>query len=102
MNKKAEQTAPLQSLFKIEHFPARMKRQTTALGNKERVLAFYRESAEALSKGAPLQRLIDMPVREQIGRFKYTVENDGIDAEYHRILSQLSVEIANAFVKEDV
>ncbi len=66
------------------------------------VLAFYRESAEALSKGAPLQRLIDMPVREQIGRFKYTVENDGIDAEYHRILSQLSVEIANAFVKEDV
>ena len=34
------------------------------------VLAFYEESSRALSEGASMNKLIGMPVREQIGRFK--------------------------------
>lgn len=41
-----------------------------------------------------------MPVREAIGRFKYTPE-DSLDREFTRINNQLSVEIANTFSKEE-
>ena len=40
------------------------------------VMAFYEKAVEALSGGASLQDLINMPVREQIGRFKYVHEDD--------------------------
>ena len=41
-----------------------------------------------------------MPAREQIGRFKYVTE-DALDTEYKKVDEELSVEIANALVKED-
>ena len=47
------------------------------------VNAFYDRAVEALSLGASLQKLISMPVREQIGRFKYVTE-DALDEEYKR------------------
>ena len=40
------------------------------------VLAFYEQSKKALEGGASIQNLIKMPVREQIGRFKYTKAED--------------------------
>ena len=40
------------------------------------VLAYYDQSVEALEKGAKLQNLINLPVREQIGRFKYVTEDE--------------------------
>lgn len=61
---------------------------------------FYEKSVEALGKGASLQKLISMPVREQIGRFKY-VKEDALDTEYAKVDEELGVQIANAFVKED-
>lgn len=64
------------------------------------VLAFYEESVEALSKGAPMQGLISMDVREKIGRYKYTLDDD-IETEYEKIMNELHVEIANTFGKED-
>jgi len=64
------------------------------------VLAFYEEASEALSKGASLNVLIKMPVRERIGRFKYTVEAD-LEKEYKSISEALHTEIANALGKED-
>ena len=64
------------------------------------VLAFYEESVEALSKGAPMQGLISMGVREKIGRYKYTLDAD-IETEYEKIMNELHVEIANTFGKED-
>jgi len=64
------------------------------------VLAFYDEASAALDKGAPLNALISMPVREQIGRFKYTLE-DNLDAQYKKISEELHTEIANALGKED-
>ena len=47
-----------------------------------------------------LRKLISMPVREQIGRFKY-VKEDALDAEFVKVDEELSAQIANAFVKED-
>ena len=64
------------------------------------VNAFYDRASAALSQGASLQKLISMPVREQIGRFKYVREDD-LDEEYRRTDENLSVQIANAFVKEE-
>ena len=66
----------------------------------ELVIGFYEQSAEALSEGADVEGLIKMPVREAIGRFKYTPE-DSLDREFTRINNQLSVEIANTFSKEE-
>ena len=64
------------------------------------VHAFYERSVAALGEGASLRKLISMPVREQIGRFKY-VKEDALDAEFVKVDEELSAQIANAFVKED-
>ena len=64
------------------------------------VNAFYERSVAALGEGASLRKLISMPVREQIGRFKY-VKEDALDAEFVKVDEELSAQIANAFVKED-
>ena len=64
------------------------------------VLAYYDQSVEALEKGAKLQNLINLPVREQIGRFKYVTE-DEIQKEYEKVKEKLHIEIANALGKED-
>ena len=64
------------------------------------VNAFYDRAVQALSEGASLQKLISMPVREQIGRFKY-VQEDALDEEFKKADEELSVQIANAFVKEE-
>lgn len=62
------------------------------------VNAFYEKASEALTKGASLQKLINMPVREQIGRFKY-VKEDELDAEYAKVNENLDAQIAGAFGK---
>ena len=64
------------------------------------VNAFYEKAAEALSKGAELRKLISMPVREQIGRFKY-IKEDALDEEYAKVQEELDAQIAAAFRKED-
>lgn len=64
------------------------------------VMAFYEKAVVALAEGAPLQKLINMPVREQIGRFKYTLEDD-LDQVYEEVKKELHVEIANSLGKED-
>ena len=64
------------------------------------VLAYYDQSVEALEKGAKLQNLINLPVREQIGRFKYVTE-DEIQKEYEKVKEELHIEVANALGKED-
>ncbi len=64
------------------------------------VLKFYEEGVEALNKGADVNGLIKMEVRERIGRFKYTL-NDDIQKEYDAITRELAAEIANQLGKED-
>ena len=64
------------------------------------VMAFYDKSAAALDKGANLNALINMPIRERIGRFKY-VKEDEIDQNYQDILYNLDVDIDNIIKKGD-
>ena len=60
---------------------------------------FFDRATDALKDGASLQKLISMPVREQIGRFKYVTE-DKLDEEFKQVDETLSAQIA-AFVKEE-
>ena len=64
------------------------------------VLAYYDKSVEALGNGAGVQDLIKLPVREQIGRYKYTLE-ENLDAEYQKVLDTLDTQIADVCGKED-
>ena len=64
------------------------------------VLAFYEKSVDALNKGADMNALIAMPVREKIGRYKYTTDAD-IESEYKNAEEELDKEVAAAFGKED-
>ncbi len=64
------------------------------------VLKFYEDGVAALEKGAEVNGLIKMEVRERIGRYKYTL-NDDIQKEYDAITKELAAEIANLLGKED-
>ena len=64
------------------------------------VLAFYEKSVDALNNGADMNALIAMPVREKIGRYKYTTDAD-IENEYKNVEEELDKEVAAAFGKED-
>ncbi len=65
------------------------------------VLAFYEEASQALAEHPrKMQALINMEVRERIGRFKYTKEEE-LDKEYEAIKSELEREVAAIAGKED-
>ena len=61
----------------------------------ELILAFYDKSLEALNKGASIEKIVSMPAREKIGRFKYAPENS-IDSEYNDILAELDSDVDEA------
>ena len=56
------------------------------------ILAYYDICSEALGKGADIERLAALDVREKIGRFKYIKEDD-IKVEFENIMQQLSKEV---------
>ena len=58
----------------------------------ELVLAFFDKSNEAMKKGASVEKLISMDVRESIGRFKY-VKTEDTEKQYSEILHALDKEI---------
>lgn len=64
------------------------------------VLGFYEQCTEALEQGAPIQGLLSMEVREQIGRYKYTPEED-LDVQYEAVKKKLASEIAGQIGKEE-
>ena len=66
----------------------------------ELILAFYDKSLEALNKGAAIEKIVSMPSRERIGRFKYTPE-DNIDSEYTEILADLDSDVDKAVKTSD-
>ena len=74
-------------------------KQYTMLGL---VLTYYDSCAKALSQGVSINALVKLPVREAIGRFKYT-PNERVEAEYANINRQLNGEIESliAKLKED-
>ncbi|MDY3895162.1 MAG: V-type ATP synthase subunit A, partial [Candidatus Fimenecus sp.] len=62
------------------------------------MLMYYDRSLDALNKGADIEKIAALPVREAIGRFKY-VKEENIDKEFAEINERLSSELAEA-VKE--
>ncbi|MBQ1601073.1 MAG: V-type ATP synthase subunit A, partial [Ruminococcus sp.] len=60
----------------------------------------YDKAREALSKGANIEMLVNIPVRERIGRFKYEPE-DKIQAEFESIETQLDAEISDVLKRSD-
>ncbi|MBS6952664.1 MAG: V-type ATP synthase subunit A [Enterocloster asparagiformis] len=64
------------------------------------VLAYYDQAGEALSKGVNIERLVNLPVRETIGRFKYTPEGE-LDAAYDKILDALRAEIGDELSRKE-
>lgn len=66
----------------------------------ELVLAFYDKSADALKRGASIRNILNMEVREKIGRFKYTLP-ENIDSEFKNIMDALTSEVEEAVGKED-
>ncbi|MBQ2944686.1 MAG: V-type ATP synthase subunit A [Ruminococcus sp.] len=58
----------------------------------ELILAFYDKASDALTKGANVDKLVAMNVRESIGRFKY-VPVDDTEKQYNEILVNLDKEI---------
>ena len=63
------------------------------------VLDYYDAAVEGLSKGIPVDSLVNLPVREQIGRFKYILP-DQIGPEYESIQRELASEIAELAAKQ--
>lgn len=59
------------------------------------ILSYYQKSLDALKDGVEIAVLVSLPVREQIGRFKYT-EPDQMESRYEAVLSMLDEELAQA------
>ena len=64
------------------------------------ILEFYKQSMEGLSNKVCFQDLLNLDVKEAVGRFKYIEEAD-CDAEYDRIMEQMKTSIQNLVDKGD-
>ena len=63
------------------------------------VLAYYDECRLVLEQGGSVDALVSLPVREQIGRFKY-VEEAKIQEQYEAILAEMTAEFDEIVQKE--
>ena len=63
------------------------------------ILEFFKQSMDGLSKGVWFQDLINMEVREAIGRFKY-VEEAKCGAEFEKIMADMKTSVQNLVAKE--
>ena len=64
------------------------------------VLGYYDICLDALSKGAKIDDLAVLPVRENIGRFKYVPE-DQVDEKFDEIMRELNNQAADAAKRSD-
>ena len=64
------------------------------------ILEYYDLCRDALDKGADIDTLSALPVREEIGRYKYT-NNDSIDIAYEKALAELKRQIAEVVGRDD-
>ena len=56
------------------------------------ILSYYDKGSEALDAEIPFSKLVSLPVREQIGRFKYVKENEA-DSRYDAIVKEMDAQI---------
>lgn len=64
------------------------------------IMSFYDKALDALDKGADIELLVNMPVRETIGRYKY-VEESKIDEEFTSIEAKLESDIKDVLERSD-
>lgn len=64
------------------------------------IMSFYDKALDALDKGADIELLVNMPVRETIGRYKY-VEEAKIDEEFTSIEAKLDSDIKDVLERSD-
>ncbi|MCH5297519.1 MAG: V-type ATP synthase subunit A [Ruminococcus sp.] len=64
------------------------------------IMNFYDKAIDALKKGADIEMLVNMPVRETIGRFKY-VEEAKIYEEFDSIEAKLDSDIKDVLERSD-
>ena len=64
------------------------------------VLAYYDRAGEALERGADIETLAALPVREDIGRIRFVAEKDVV-AVYKRISDQLIIETEDAVSRKE-
>ena len=57
-------------------------------------------AGEALAQGVNIERLVSLPVREAIGRFKYTEEAD-LDKVYEDVIKTLESEINSELSRKE-
>ena len=63
-------------------------------------MTFHRLAREAVAKGAAFGKLLALPVRETIGRFKYVEEKD-VDATFDSIMDEMKKSISALTAKEE-
>ena len=64
------------------------------------VYLFYSESVKALKEGANINDIVAMKSREDIGRYKYTLE-ENIEDQYNKVHDALIREISSLIGKEE-
>ena len=64
------------------------------------ILAFYDMSKAALEKGASIEDIVRLPVREQIGRFKYIEESD-TETSFDKVMKELQNELVGILREEE-
>ena len=64
------------------------------------VLEYYDIASEALKKGADIEKLAALEIRERIGRYKY-IPNENLQKEYDEIITELHRETDALIGKED-
>ena len=64
------------------------------------ILAYYEKSKEALANGADIEMLVNLPVRERIGRYKYVPE-DKVRDEFESIKALLDSEIKDVLERSE-
>ena len=62
------------------------------------ILAYYDKALSALKNGADIEKLVSLPVRESIGRFKY-VPAENINTSFEEILFKLHKDIDDILAK---
>jgi len=64
------------------------------------ILAYYDKAKEALANGAGIEMLVNLPVRERIGRYKYVPE-DKVRDEFESIKALLDSEIKDVLERSE-
>ncbi len=59
------------------------------------ILEFHQQANDALKKGTDIKNILNLPVREKIGRYKYT-PNEDIEKVYLETECEIAMELSNA------